>query len=211
MAVTPAPTTAGVFGMARTTTGWPPSAVSRRTDGTPATIDSTRVTPAAPRIRQAPSAASGLTASTAPAHCSATSSAGRPGASESRRPGTLGQLGRRSADRSRRPRVARRRPAGPEETPSRALPILPPPTMSRDVTCDGRYPAGTGAAGRPPPVRYSGGGGVGKVGDGPASSPSGSGRRRRSPRSRRSGPARRRRSSRPGPCPPGRRRPRGRG
>ena len=65
MAVTPAPTRAGVLGMARTTDGCPPRAVSRRWQGMPATMDSTRVTPTAPRTRHAPSAASGLTARTA--------------------------------------------------------------------------------------------------------------------------------------------------
>ncbi len=78
IAATPAPMSAGVFGMARTTAGSPPSACSRRWQGTPATIESTRRTPLTPSARQAPSAWSGFTASTAP-RISSPPSAKRPG------------------------------------------------------------------------------------------------------------------------------------
>ena len=87
--------------------------------------------------------------------------------------------------------------------PNRALPILPPPTMSRVCAMGGGYRSRAG--------RFTGGAGGGTWSGGPGSWPSGSDRRRRAPKSRRSGPARHRRSGRPGPCPPGRRHLRGRG
>ena len=53
MAAAPAPTSAGVFGMARTTGMSPPSAFSSRASVTPAAIDNTRPQPAAAIAAQA--------------------------------------------------------------------------------------------------------------------------------------------------------------
>ena len=60
------PTSAGVFGIARTTAIPPPSAASRRPVGTPAAMDRTRPHPAAATAAQASSTSAGFTATTAP-------------------------------------------------------------------------------------------------------------------------------------------------
>ena len=61
---TPAPISAGVLGMARTTTEPGGMTASSRADEIPATIDSTRRAPLAARVSSTASATSGLTAST---------------------------------------------------------------------------------------------------------------------------------------------------
>ena len=65
MAATPAPISAGVLGMALTTTAPDPRAASRRADERPATIESTRAIPTAARVPSTASATSGLTANRA--------------------------------------------------------------------------------------------------------------------------------------------------
>ncbi len=76
MAAAPAPTSAGVLGMARTTGVPGASAASMRASVTPAAMDSTRPTSRSARSRQTASTWSGLTATTTPS--AATGSALRP-------------------------------------------------------------------------------------------------------------------------------------
>ena len=102
--------------------------------GMPATMESSRVTPHTPRARQAPSAASGLTASTAPPSPASSSSPvqGRP----RRAARGVRRRARPSARRrARSPRCRRRRSIPPAAArPAVAPPVFPPPTMSRLAT-----------------------------------------------------------------------------
>ena len=143
IAVTPAPTRAGVLGMARTTEGCPPRAVSRRRLGMPATMDRTRVTPTAPRTRQAPSATSGLTASTVPATAHRACRRGGPvrGRRSPATPGNSQLPARRGAAADVSATATCSGVTHPEarSPPNRALPIFPPPTMSRVCAMGGRY------------------------------------------------------------------------
>ena len=149
-AVTPAPTRAGVFGMARTTQGWPPRAVSSRTLGMPATTDSTRRTPTAPRTLQAPSAPSGLTASTTPERSDGSRTRSFPGTSTIKTPGnSRSSSSRRAVDVSATATCAGVAHPEARSPPNRALPIFPPPTMSRSTV-------GGCAMGRRLPVREAG-------------------------------------------------------
>src|SRR4051812_32601361 len=126
MAAAPAPTNAGVFGMARPTGVPSPTQRSRLARGTPAAIDSTRCTPASATARHAPSTSPGFTAITAPSHAigeSVMSTSTNVAASSLRR----ASMGSTTMSSSARAHCAPNNPA------RRASPIFPPPTMARRV------------------------------------------------------------------------------
>src|SRR5262249_17783858 len=79
MAAAPAPTSAGVFGMARTTAMPDPNPASSVASGTPAAIDSARWQPASAAARHAPGTSPGLTAITTPSPAQGSASTSTPG------------------------------------------------------------------------------------------------------------------------------------
>ena len=136
IAATPLPTSAATLGMARMTAGSPPSAISSRWHGTPATMERTRVTPAR-------DTASARHAGLGRVGLDREKDTGQPVAAGLEQVG-LGcvQLcagpgraprARRAARPLVRPRPRRLAASTPvpRSPPSRAPPIFPPPTMSR--------------------------------------------------------------------------------
>ncbi len=185
----------------------------------PATMESTRVTPTAPRTRQAPSATSGFTARTAPASRSARVLEEVPAREHrgSRRRGTPAPARRRSADVSTTATSLGAGPARREETPQEGAAHFAAADdeqgacHGRDVT-DRSARTAVGAAARP-------GAAVASAAGAPAVR-RGVGQRHRRREvivdvdHRRAGDAVQLvvvDEARPGPGPPGTRRPRGRG
>ncbi len=124
MAAAPAPTRAGVFGMARTTAASVPTASSITAVVTPAAIDSTRPAPARPAAAAAAGTSPGFTASRAPSarpsNPLVATTPGRASASHSRRAAT----GSTTTISEAEPQ--------PDDTspPTRAAPMLPPPNTT---------------------------------------------------------------------------------
>ena len=124
MAAAPAPMSAGVLGMARTTGVPSPSQRSSLAKGTPAAIDSTRWQPASASALQAASTSLGLTAITAP-------SASPDGSGTTRSPAYADSSSLRLASMgsttTTSPTWAQPALSSPD---SRASPIFPPPRIT---------------------------------------------------------------------------------
>ena len=127
----PSPTSAGVFGIARTTatparTGRAPARCAAIV--TPAAIDRSRARPAATAVAAAAATSPGLTASTAARH------AGRSGGDRRRRGTSTLSCSRRAASASMIATIDGSVDLGGEQPPSSAAPMLPPPTTASSNT-----------------------------------------------------------------------------
>jgi hypothetical protein len=120
IAAAPSPTSAGVFGIARTTAAVEPAAACNVDNEMPAAIDSTRVAPARASAAHVSAAAGGLTAITPAVHATIFSEVTTPGYNET-------SCARLSLDVSTTVINDAGQPAFNNPATS-AAPILPPPT-----------------------------------------------------------------------------------
>src|SRR5690606_21395206 len=152
IAAAPSPTSAGVFGIARTTGTPAPAASSSAMSGTPAAIDSTRRSPTAAAPRSASRASGGLVATMTPSDSTGDAVTVTPGNVRSSSP-------RRASEISTTATASGRTTPAPRRPPRSASAMRPPPrssssNMGCSVTAGPRGPAASPTAGPRGPRTY---------------------------------------------------------